>query len=325
MNYKGKIRNTKKKKRIILLLAVVIVASTVVKFITDYNVLSDAYESKKSELGDLETQTLRTVYITNRDIKAGEVISSQDVTYEGCYSSMDNSLFATVIEEGMQALVDMPTGTQVLNSMVSSESVDANIRDEEFNVIHLSSNLLEADTVDVRILYPNGENYIVLSKKILKSLNVANMNCFMWLAEQETLLMSSAIVDAYLTPGTTLYTTKYVASSIQEASETNYIPSKQIIKLIKENPNIIETAKKELSVRVRSIRENRINEFIEKNYGVDSEDSATKEDSNEFESYLYGDGTASTVLEDGSEKTTGVDETEIDSDKTKEEEIKYVD
>lgn len=224
--------------------------------------LQKSYEEKTKELSHLKEEKERFVYVTNRDIKAGEHILSSDVTYEKGYSSMEESLFATIEEENPTALVNLPKGTQILNSMLTKEEIDSHIREEEFNVFYLSENLNTLDVVDIRIFYPNGENYIVLSKKMVKEIYPEKAKCFLWLDEQETLLISSAIVDAYFMPGTYLYTTKYVESTIQEPSIVTYTPKKETIDLIQNSPNILEVAKRVLSKKVRENLEIRTKEYL---------------------------------------------------------------
>jgi len=240
------------------------VAAVLLKQTNHVKELKEAYQSKTNELEKLRANQEQFAYVTIRDIKAGERINSTQVSYDSVYSSMEESLFASIGEEYKVALVDIPIGTQVLNSMVSPEEIDTAVREEEFNVFYLSKNLAEFDVVDLRIFYPNGENYIVLSKKILKGMNQETANCRLWLDEQETLLISSAIVDAYLIPGTFLYTTKYVESSIQDASIVTYTPSKESMDLIEKSPNILEQAKISLSKAVREDMEIRTDQFIKK-------------------------------------------------------------
>ncbi|MFA9463293.1 MAG: hypothetical protein ACERKN_03265 [Velocimicrobium sp.] len=224
--------------------------------------LENGYQAKVQELKDLKDKKEQFVYVLTRDIKASERISSMDVSYEQVYSSMDESMFATIGEEYKVALIDLPKGTQILDSMLSKEVVDSHIREEAFNVFYLSRNLEEYDVVDIRIFYPTGENYIVLSKKVLKGISQETANCRLWLDEQETLLISSAIVDAYRVPGAYLYTTKYVEHTIQEASVVTYTPSAETIDLIEASPNILELAKLTLHKSVRNKLEHRTDEFI---------------------------------------------------------------
>ena len=82
-----------------------------------------------------------------------------------------------------------------------SEQEDVEIREIE-DVININTNII-IKTIDVRIMFPNGENYIVM-KKIIRNYNQSSQLLFM-LNEEELLRMSAAIVDAGLYPGTRLY------------------------------------------------------------------------------------------------------------------------
>lgn len=200
----------------------------------------------------------RMVYVANRDIKAGERVTSLDVTYDNVYSSMDDSLFAVIGDSYKVARIDIPQGVQIMGAMVSEEEIENHVREEEFGMIYLSDNLVQNDRVDVRIFFPNGENYIVLSKKCLKDIRLDTATCYLWLDEQETLLISSAIIDAYTIEGAYLYTTRYVENSMQEPSVVTYTPSQDVIELLEDSPNILEEAKLSLSRKVRQSLKERI-------------------------------------------------------------------
>ena len=60
------------------------------------------------------------------------------------------------------------------------------------------------------------------------------------LTEEETLMMSNAIVEAYMMEGAILYTTKYIEPGMQVASTPTYIPSEAVINLVQSDPNIVE-------------------------------------------------------------------------------------
>lgn len=255
--------------------------------------LQAAYKVKSEELSRINNENSKFVYTANRDIQAGESLTMLDAEYKEVYTSADPSLFCSSIEGGT-AKISITKGTPLLKNMIMEDRIDLQVREEEFRVFQLSENLKAYDTVDIRILYPNGENYIVLSKKVLKGLKKEEALCYLWLDEQETLLISSAIIDAYMTAGTFLYTTRYVESSLQEESVVTYTPSKQIAELIKTSPNILETAKRELSKNVREGLELRLEQFIKEEA---SEKKALKE-------YLYGD---KDTLKDESEEKEEVD------------------
>ncbi len=150
------------------------------------------------------------------------------------------------------AKVDMDANTIITSSMiVKSDSIVTNdVREQQYNMVILPKNIQAESYIDIRIMLPNGQDYIVVSKKYVKEANEDTI--WIDMTEAETLLMSSAIVDSYIVPSAKLYATMYVEPGNQEQATQTYIPSGDAINLINSDPNIIETAKIELVNRYTS-------------------------------------------------------------------------
>lgn len=202
------------------------------------------------------------VFVAKKVIKVGDFITKNNVTKEKAFSSQPKGLYLTENGLGKTAVIEIPAGTQVINSMVTEAKVSSELRELEYNVIKLSSNVVNNDTVDIRICYPNGESYVVLSKKNIKDIAKDKLNCYFWLNEEEIVRMSSAIVDAYLYKGAQIYTTEYIEPNLQKESVVNYTPSLSIIQLIKTDPNIVKVASGYLNTIMRKEMENRLAESI---------------------------------------------------------------
>ncbi|QHQ62879.1 hypothetical protein Ana3638_20575 [Anaerocolumna sedimenticola] len=224
------------------------------------------YETEINELSNqLETNKVK-VYEAGKNIPAGSVITKDELMFKQVLSEQPQDDYITEKELGMVTLIDIKTGTPLLKSMLTKKLSDNSMREAEFNTIYLNSNLKENDYVDIRILYPNGENYIVLSKKQVKNLSLEKNDCFMWLNADELLRISGAIVDCFLKEGSKLYCVKYIEPRIQEASVITYIPNADVIRLIQKDPNVVQKAMEKLSLSVRSELESRLNQFYS-NYG----------------------------------------------------------
>jgi len=225
-------------------------------------------------------QNTRLVYRTLRDIDAGEVINAEDVEAVSTLDAEDMFLFfdAADLQGEKVALVNIPQGVHLQKFMVNHQGDVGDLREVQYNSIAVTDNVSVNDVVDVRISFPNGEDYIVLTQKEMKSGGIdGGTGCFLWLSEEEIMLMSAAMVDAYLYAGSGLYTTKYIAPTIQDASIVTYTPSVHIIELIYSNPNIIGEAETYLSIKVRKELENRLAESLdldvkEKDWIVTEED-----------------------------------------------------
>lgn len=248
-----------------LVTAAVLSASFLCAYFIFVAKIRNGYEERITEM----EQNKRTVLVVKEKISAGSQITKENTAYHEVFSDVPKEYFVGPKELGKLALVDLEQGTHILKNMIAPEGMEDGLREEEFSLFHLNQNLRENDFVDIRILFPNGENFIVLSKKSIKGLNLADNGCYLWISEDEILSLSSAIIDAYLHEGTKLYTSKYIEPSIQDESTPTYVPNADVIGLMREDPNILEEAKEGLEVQAREALEGRLNRHKEK-YGPGS-------------------------------------------------------
>jgi hypothetical protein len=258
---KKRLKRTTKQYIVVSLLSVFIIGGAFITiYFTVISNLKDKYLSQIKILSEkLDSQRVYT-YEANKDIPAGSRITEEMVHYSETYSNQSQKYYMTKADIGMVTLIDISKGTQILKGMLTENNISQNIREVEYNSFLLNSNLEENNYVDIRIRFPNGEDYIVLSKKSLKNLSLENNNCFVWLTEEEILNMSGAIVDAYLYTGTKLYTTKYIEPSLQEASIVTYYPSEATLTLMEQDKNIVDRASQELNKKLRRELEMRLAE-----------------------------------------------------------------
>lgn len=237
---------------------IVVGIAAMLGFIVTIHNLKETYMTKLSAANQEILDNSRDVYISTKDILAGAMISDDNTTFKKVLASQAQDTYITSKDFGKTALVNIKAGTQITNAIITNETVASDLRETYFNVITNSKNIKNNNTVDVRILYPNGENKVVLSKKSILNLSKEKTDCYFWLSEEEIQLMSSAIVDAYMYKGTQLYTTKYIKPTLQKASIVDYTPSLSTINLIKSDPNIVKIASKYLNSIVRKELENRL-------------------------------------------------------------------
>lgn len=249
-------RSTKKVILKSFLFVVLLGAFTAYHIITTKR-LKFTYEEELLTVNETITSNTKDVFVAARDIKYKEVVTSADVVKVSALVSLEESTFFAADNIGSVATVDIPAGTILTSNMVVDEVVDKTLRETEFDVFVLNSNVTDNDVVDVRIRYQNGEDYVVLSKKCIKHLSLRNAVCYMDLTEEEMQLVSSAIVDASVRRAV-LYTTTYIDPVVQDASVVTYQPSVDVLELIYSNPNIISVATENLSAVVRLEMEKRL-------------------------------------------------------------------
>ena len=168
------------------------------------------------------------------------------------------------------ARVDMNKNTVITPQLVvqSNEIVTDDTREEEYNMVVLPIDLMTNDYVDIRLMTPQGQNFIVVSKA---QVTVPQNNDGTYIAdtikvnlrEDEILTMSSAIVEAYGLPGAKVYVTKYVDPAMQVAALPTYTPNAAVTAQIQANPNIVEIAKQELATRYSEAAKTARNNYLQ--------------------------------------------------------------
>ncbi len=259
MKLKRKIKRSTKQYIIVVLLCIIIIGgASLASIVLMTEQLKQEYEAQLQEAEQEKVRYLRSVYVAQTGISAGDVITEDNVKRMTVYAAQPEDTYMEEEGIGKTALLDLEAGTHLLGSMLTENAVTDELREIEYNSILVNSNIMENDYIDVRIMFHNGEDYIILSKKVLQGFSSDTGSCFLWLTEEEILRMASAVVDAYLYRGAKLYTTKYIEPNLQEKSQVTYKPSISTLLLIEDNPNIIETAENALSRQVRKAMENRL-------------------------------------------------------------------
>lgn len=200
------------------------------------------------------------IYIANdqgkEEVATNLTAEDKAYYYEGNNNNASNRRDITVATDAVVAKVAMTANTVITSSLVvRTDEVQTNdVRTQEYNMLVLPTELAPEDYVDVRLMLPNGQDFIVVSKKRVGIPQTSDGTYMadtitMNLAEDETISMSAAIVEAYKINGSKIYVTKYTDPGIQEKSIETFIPTKEIAELINSDPNVVTTARKALKAR----------------------------------------------------------------------------
>lgn len=276
-----RLNRSKRQLIVFVIIGIILVATTVVALKFLYiNQLKDSYELKLTMANNTINDNKKLAFVAKEKISAGDKITKDKVDYKEVFTSVPEESLITDKDFGKLSTINISPQIPVTKDMVTESIMSKDLREEEFNSIFLSSNLKEGDFVDVRLIYPNGEDFIVLSKKAVKNLSLESGNCFLWLNEEEILTMSGAIVDAYLHEGCKLYTTKYIEPMVQEPSLVTYSPSEEVINLIHSDPNVVQRAAENLNSQIRNELESRLDNFYQNYNGEVTWDSPDKTPNN---------------------------------------------
>ena len=277
----------------------------------------DEYSVCDKEGNELKTDKSGKLYLEEKN-GTKTAIYTEDT---GKYYKQDTNGAKTYIEtttKPVVAKIDMNANTVITKSLIdlSDEVTTNDVRMQEYNSIVLPVDLVTDDYVDIRLLLPNGQDYIVVSKK---KVTVPDLNgeyltdtIQMKMSEDEILSMSNAIVEAYKIDGSKLYATKYSEAGMQEASTPTYVVNKAVASLIDVDPNIVSTAKAALFARYNATTNQQNNSLTAQrnqeingelsNHGndesvttkMDESITSTKESRQQYLQSLTGTGAAST-------------------------------
>lgn len=212
-----------------------------------------------------------TAVVLKKPVAAGERIEDDmlaEVTVcagnmEGARNVSKKKLVGTFAKSSFQK------GTFMNPECVYEEKqYSSDMRRKDFDFITGNSSLQSGDYVDVRVTYPNGEDYIVVSCKQveikgteqeLQNGEISNMQIGMEVTEEEILRLASAYVDTVQYPGTVVYTVAYL-DQFQPAGTVDYPVNMDVFELLGWNPNAVGY--------VVSQREQECREILEENLSI---------------------------------------------------------
>ncbi|MGZ0041560.1 SAF domain-containing protein [Paenibacillus ottowii] len=219
---------------------------------------AEVQAEQKWKLYEQEQRTAKTGWAVVRDISPGEQITSKDlkgIKVPG-FQAPSNLLANRSEVSGTIAKIELKKGSVLTTAMITAdEPTPKDLRNRELKVVVLPSSLKSGDEVDIRIQFPTGQDYILLSKKKISRLE----GSIVWVTmnEQEILSLSSAIVDAYLHKAS-IYALTYVDPQFQPKAIPTYPPNAQVLALMNSDPNLIRVAEQKLSKQLRDSLENAI-------------------------------------------------------------------
>jgi SAF domain protein len=216
-----------------------------------------------------EKGTATKAYALNRDVKSGQEITADMLSTINTYSNLipQNYIDSTIVAnvgngKKVIAKVDLYKNTILTASTVTTEenTVTKDVRTMEYNMLTLPINLTIGDYVDIRITFPDGQDFIVIAKKEIK--NIQGNTVTFDMSEADIVMLNSAIVESYIMKASNIYIAKYVEPGMQEKAANTYVPTAEVIRLIETDSNIVATAKNELTSRFDANIRNQMNSTV---------------------------------------------------------------
>ena len=213
------------------------------------------------------------------------------------------------------AKVTMKKNTVITTELLSKGDsvVQDDIRKQEYNMLVLPTDLATGDYIDIRLMLPSGQDYIVIAKKEVEipEINGADSEDTIWvnLSEDEILHMSCAIVDAFQINGSKLYVTKYTEAGMQKAATPTYPLNESTTKLLQSDPNILTKAMNEIRTRYSTTGGATLrNDYINAVINSQGEQTQSNLETNMQESITNSKNSRKEYLDSLSSVTTSIDE-----------------
>ncbi|MNO54744.1 hypothetical protein D3C76_452240 [compost metagenome] len=214
--------------------------------------LVQQYEAEIEELEEERLETTISGWTTKTKIAAGHKISEGDlVPVEWPKESAPKDWIASRKDiAGKITKIALDVNTPLTQTLLfEDEAATDDLRYRDMGFVDLPGTLVLNDVVDIRIQFPTGQDYILLSKKKIHRLSSGIVT--ITLNEGEILALSSAIVDAYLHKAS-IYALLYVEPYLQNKAIATYPVNQAVLDLIKRDPNIVNKAEQALQISSRS-------------------------------------------------------------------------
>lgn len=210
-----------------------------------------ALASKDAELKRYQLSSVKGFALTKK-LDAGDTVKEEDVTLIDMPQTVPSNVAATKEQVvGKVIKLTSEVNTLLTTSMLYDDGpLDDSLRKVELDYVRLPLRLDAKDVLDIRVVFPNGEDYRVLKKKRMQDVDTTAGLLFMNLTTEEILLMDSALVDAYI-KNAEIYAVQYVEPEMQKEPILTYIPNTDVLKVIKADPDILELSRYQMAEEVR--------------------------------------------------------------------------
>jgi len=205
---------------------------------------------------EAETAERAQGYILKHDLQESHVIMEEDLVRISIVGE-EGSIYEALSEDqviGKRCSLSMKKGAVISSAVLyEGEEILPDLRLQDFTHISLPEGLEKDDYVDIRIVFPDGEDYIVAGhKKVLGTTaevteaegsgaeaGPGTESVSLCVSEEEILRLASAYVDTMLYKDAELYAIKYV-EEFQKPAKTNYPVNPQVFGLMGWDPNMGE-------------------------------------------------------------------------------------
>lgn len=191
---------------------------------------------KMASIEEVKPVPKQTVITVSHPVKLGDVITEEDIVEMEVEEERIPLGSFTQKEEvlGKKAWTRLEPKVVLNQDLFYSENIDFMQNLQEVTLVKLPENLEIGDYIDLRIQFPSGHDYCVLSHKQVGSKNIELNQITLGLNEEERVRLGSAKTDALTFDNTYLYLTIYPKGVEMPNTAVRYPVSGSVQKLYEE-------------------------------------------------------------------------------------------
>lgn len=240
---------------IVFILAIAILILLSGKSISEYK---QAVNDRDAQIATLE-QSLNDIgvcsvgYVLNTNVRAGETVKTEYFTQVSVPEKLGLGIITdTTPLEGAYFRTSLEEGTVLTTEDINYTEVKDSQRYYDVIIDQLPVGIQAGDYVDIRILFPYGEDMIALPCKKIESIN-SGIITFIF-SEEDIAVYNSVLLDKVIY-NAQVYATLYVDAGSQYAAEAFYPVNTSQQQLLIENPNALELIKQEMVLKRQATEE----------------------------------------------------------------------
>lgn len=231
-----------------------------------------------------EQYSYASFFVLTRDVPAGEELTAGMIREQRVQSAEEMLAAQSFAKEdllGKRLKVSLTKGAALSTDMVYEEAAADDERRVELREVYLPQTLRENEFVDIRISFPNGEDYLVVGHKrvhrLLRDDEGVVSALELRFLEEEQLRYQAACVDAKIYEDTRLYAVQYTGE-FQAAAQVYYPVNRAVFRLMQWDPNIEELFVVEKEQEQRTLLETELEPYLSESPDQ-SEETADQEQS----------------------------------------------
>ena len=216
-----------------------------------------------------EQYSYASLFVLTRDVTAGEELIADMIRVQRVQSSENLSVVQSFTKEdllGKRLKVSLTKGAVLSTDIVyEGAPVADDERRVELREIYLPQTLRENEFVEIRIAFPNGEDYLVAGRKrvyrMIRDDEGEVLALQLRFSEEELLRYQAACVDTKTYEDTRLYAVQYTGE-FQPAAQVYYPVNRAVFRLLQWDPNISELFVVEEEQERRALLETELEPYL---------------------------------------------------------------